>query len=75
MAYVAFIALAVVFYRIGEHEYRTSWPLASASLLLSFGGSYFFGLFGMIGANILLYIGLTVYNIFSGRPPGSSSGF
>jgi hypothetical protein len=75
MAYVALIALAVTFYRVGEHEYRTGWPLAGASLLLSFGGSYFFGLFGMIGANILLYIGLTIYNIVSDRPPGSSSGF
>jgi hypothetical protein len=75
MAYVALIALAVIFYRIGEHEYRTGWPLAGASLLLSFGGSYFFGLFGMIGANILLFIGLTIYNMVSDHPPGSSSGF
>ncbi len=75
MAYIALSALVVAFYRIGEHEYRTGWPLAVASLLLSFGGSYFFGLFGMIGANALLYIGLTIYNIVSGRPPGSSSGF
>jgi hypothetical protein len=75
MGYLALIALAVIFYRIGEHEYRTGFPLAGASLLLSFGGSYVFGLFGMIGANILLFIGLTIYNVVSGRPPGSSSGF
>jgi uncharacterized membrane protein YfcA len=75
MGYAILIALAVIFYRIGEHEYRSGWPLAGASLVLSFLGSYIFAFFGMIGANVLLYIGLTVYNIVSKRPPGSSSGF
>ena len=75
MGYLILAALAVVFYRIGEHEYRTGWPLAIASVLVSFAGSYFFSFFGIIGANILLYGGLTVYNIVTKRPPGSSSGF
>ena len=65
----------MVFYRIGEHEYRTGWPLAVASISVSFAGSYFSPVFGIIGANILLYLGLTVYNIVTKRPPGSSSGF
>ena len=75
MGYAILIALAVIFFRIGDHEYRSGWPLASVSILLSFLGSYFFGFFGLIGANILLYLGLTVYNPVSKRPPGSSSGF
>lgn len=75
MGYAILFALAVIFYRIGDHEYRSGWPLAGLSLLLSFVGSYFVPFFGMIGANILLYIGLTIYNVFSKRPPGSSSGF
>jgi hypothetical protein len=54
MGYAILIVLAVIFFRIGEHEYRTGWPLAGASILLSILGSQFFALFGMIGANILL---------------------
>jgi hypothetical protein len=52
MGYAALVALAVTFYRIGEHEYRTGWPLACASLFMSLGGSYVFGIFGMIGSQI-----------------------
>jgi hypothetical protein len=75
MGYLILAALAVVFYRIGEHEYRTGWPLAVASVLVSFAGSYAFPLVGIIAANVLLYVGLTIYNIVTKRPPGSSSGF
>ena len=75
MGYLILAALAVAFYRIGEHEYRTGWRLEVASVLVSFAGSYFSPVFGIIGANILLYVGLTVYNIVTKRPPGSSSGF
>lgn len=75
MGYVVLIALVLIFYRIGEHEYRSGWPLAGASLLLSLTGSHFFGLFGMIGANVALYLVITIYNMTSKRPPGSSSGF
>jgi len=75
MGYIILVALAVIFYRIGEHEYRSGWPLAGASILLSVLGSSFFAFLGMIAANALLFAGLTVYNIVSKRPPGSSSGF
>ena len=30
---------------------------------------------GILAANVLLYLGLTAYNIVTKRPPGSSSGF
>ena len=70
---VIVIALATVFYRIGEHEYRKGWPSAVASVLLSLLGGHFFGTLGIVGAGVLLFFGLTVYNML--RPPGSSSGF
>jgi hypothetical protein len=70
---VIVIALATVFYRIGEHEYRKGWPSAVASIFLSLLGGYFFGTLGILGAGVLLFFGLTVYNIL--RPPGSTSGF
>ena len=74
MAYVLLIALAVIFFRIGEHEYRGGWPLAGASLLASFIGSLFFPFYGIVGANIILFLGIIIYNLVSKRPPGSSSG-
>ncbi len=75
MGFLVLIALAVISYRIGEHQYRSGWPLAGASLGLSFIGNHFLPFFGMMGANLLLFIGITVYNLVSKKPPGSSSGF
>ena len=71
-------ALASIFYYIGDHEYyEKGWLLAVISFVLSIGTSYFLplGFIGVIGINILFYIGIMVYNIISKKPPGSRSGF
>lgn len=78
MAYAVIAALASIFYYIGNHEYYDKgWVLAIASIVLSLLACLFlpFGFFGAIGINLLLYVGLIVYNIISKRPPGSRSGF
>ena len=71
------IALAVIFYRIGDHEYHhKGWLLALLSLGASFGGAATgFSFIGVVAANVLLYLGLLVYNLLSKKPPGSQSGF
>ena len=72
------IALASIFYYIGNHEYyEKGWILAILSVILSFGISYLLplGFIGVIGINILLYIAILIYNIVSKKPPGSQSGF
>lgn len=78
MGYALIVVLASIFYYIGNHEYyEKGWLLATISVLLSFGASFFlpFGFFGMIGANIVLYLAILIYNLLSKRPPGSRSGF
>jgi hypothetical protein len=76
--YIIIGALASVFYYIGNHEYYDKgWLLAIISILLSFGAAYLLplGLIGIIGINVVFYLGIMVYNIVSKRPPGSRSGF
>jgi len=76
LALIILIAIASIFYYIGNHEYyEKGWLLGILSVLLSFGGSYLLGLLGIIGANILLYLAILIYNMVSKRPPGSRSGF
>jgi len=76
--YMLIGAIASTFYYIGNHEYYDKgWLLAIISILLSFGTAYFFPLklIGIIGINVVFYLGIMVYNILSKRPPGSRSGF
>ena len=74
MGIAILIGLAFIFYRVGESDYGKGWLLALASILASFVGSTFFGFLGTIVANVLLFIGLLVYNLFAKKPPGSQSG-
>lgn len=76
--YILIGALASIFYYTGNHEYYDKgWLLAIISILLSFAAAYFLplGLIGIIGINVVFYLGIMVYNIVSKRPPGSRSGF
>jgi hypothetical protein len=78
LGYALIGALASIFYYIGNHEYYDKgWLLAVISVLLSFGVSYLLpvGFIGIIGVNVLFYLGIMIYNIISKRPPGSRSGF
>lgn len=78
MWYIAVFFLASVFYYIGNHEYhQKGWLLALISILLSYGVTIFTptAFIGVVGINLLLYIGIWVYNTLSGKPPRSSSGF
>ena len=76
--YIILGTIASVFYYIGNHEYyEKGWLLATISVIISFGVDYFlpFAYFGIIGANILFYFSLLIFNLISKRPPGSRSGF
>ena len=69
---------AGVFYYIGNNEYHNKgWLLALISLGLSFGITRFTSLsfFGAVGANVLFYIAIWIYNVLSNKPPRSQSGF
>ncbi len=77
LTYLVIGGVASVFYYIGNHEYyEKGWILAIVSILFSFAAWYFlpFVWFGMIGANVLLYLILLILNMISKRPPGSRSG-
>ena len=77
-AYYIAGTVASIFYYIGNQDYNEKgWLLAIISILLSLGAGHFFqfALFGIIGVNVLFYLGLLIYNIVSQRPPGSRSGF
>ena len=78
MGYIVVFFLASVFYYIGNHEYhRKGWLLALISIGLSYGIMLFTpsALLGVLGVNILFFIGIWIWNIVSGKPPRSSSGF
>ncbi len=76
---IAVIAdFASVFVCVGNNEYHNKgWLLGTISVLLSLGVTYFtpLGFLGMLGANLLLYAGIWIYNVVSGRASRSSSGF
>jgi hypothetical protein len=77
-ALIVMLGCGALFYYIGDHEYHNKgWHLAGASFLLSLGALFLLPLsfLGVIGANLALYLGVFLYNMFSGRPPGSRSGF
>ena len=62
---------------MGDHEYhRKGWLLAGISVGLSYGVSVLtpLSLIGVLGINILFFIGIWLFNILSGKPPRSSSG-
>ena len=78
MWYIALFGLASIFYYIGDHEYHNKgWLLATLSIVLSFLIVILTpsGFIGMLGINFLYFLGIWVYNVFSGKPPRSSSGF
>lgn len=74
----AIVAFASVFVYVGNNEYHNKgWLLGTISVLLSLGVAFFthLGLLGMLGVNLLLYAGIWIYNVISGRPSRSRSGF
>jgi len=78
MWYVAVFFIAWIFYYIGDHEYhRKGGLLAAISVGLSYGITIFTpsALIGVVGINVLFFIGIWIFNVISGKPPRSSSGF
>ncbi len=76
--YLVVGVLALTFYRIGESEYvGKGWLIATISFIISIVSAIFtgWGIFAAAGGNILLFIGLTIYNMTSDRDPRSGSGF
>ncbi|GAT34377.1 hypothetical protein TSACC_22802 [Terrimicrobium sacchariphilum] len=74
----AIVAFASIFVYVGNNEYHNKgWLLGTVSVLLSLGVTYFTPLsfLGMLGANLLLYAAIWIYNVVSGRSSRSSSGF
>lgn len=61
----------ILFYRIGSHEYGKGFLVAALSILAGVLTFFVFawGRFGYLGSQILLFAGLTWYNIRY-RPPG-----
>jgi hypothetical protein len=70
-------AFASLFYYVGNNDYRNKgWLLAMLSVILSFVGFRTgFSFIGALGTNLLLFLGLFIYNVFSKKPPGSQSGW
>ncbi len=68
---------ASLFYYVGNNDYHNKgWLLAILSVILSFVGFRTgFGFLGALGTNLLLFLGLFIYNICSKKPPGSQSGW
>ena len=62
---------AVLFYRIGHHEYGKGFLVAALSILAGIISFFVLerGRFGYLASQILLFTGLTWYNI-KFRPPG-----
>jgi hypothetical protein len=77
MVYLITIGLAIVFYYIGNSDYyNKGWLLAILSFICSsLGLATGLSLVGAVGANVILYLILLIYNLISKKPPGSSSGF
>jgi hypothetical protein len=77
------IAFALIFYRIGSTDYGKGWPTAVLSILASFAGAAIASfasadsttaIIGVVGANILLYIVLFIFNVTRKAPSASPSG-
>lgn len=74
---ILIVGFASLFYYLGNNDYHNKgWVLAILSVILSFAG-FRNGLsfIGALGANLLLFLVLFIYNICSKKPPGSQSGF
>src|SRR5688500_17030290 len=73
ITYILIAALASVFYHIGENEYsRKGTLLAIASVCLSlFANSTDLWIFGVLVANVGLYLVCFVYNLIANKPPTS----
>lgn len=73
----AIVCFISVFVYVGNNEYHNKgWLLGTISGLLSLGVMFFtpLGLLGLLGVNLLLYAGIWIYNVVSGRPSRSRSG-
>lgn len=74
----AIVCFISVFVYVGNNEYHNKgWLLGTISGLLSLGVMFFtsLGLLGLLGVNLFLYAGIWIYNVVSGRPSRSRSGF
>ena len=60
------IVCAVIYYRIGEMEYKRGFPLGAVSIVVWIVTSYVLGwyLLYKIGAQVGIFIALTLYNVF-----------
>ena len=77
MWYIAVFFVASIFYYIGNHEYhQKGWLLAGISVGLSYAVTIFTptAFIGVLGVNLLFFVAIWLFNIFSGKPPRSSSG-
>lgn len=74
---ILIFAFASLFYYLGNNDYHNKgWLLAILSVILSFVGFRSgFSFIGALGTNLLLFLGLFIYNICSKKPPGSQSGW
>ena len=73
----AIVCFISVFVYVGNNEYHNKGCLlGTISGLLSLGVMFFtpLGLLGLLGVNLLLYAGIWIYNVVSGRPSRSRSG-
>jgi len=71
---VGAIGIAILFYYIGEHEYRgKGFLFALISVMLSVAIAFLtpFEFYGTIGVNLLFFIALWIWNIFT--DPAESS--
>lgn len=65
LAVLLIIAAAVLFYRIGDHDYGAGFVVAAISVGIGLVTWFVFdwGRFGFLGGQLLLFVGLTWYNL------------
>jgi hypothetical protein len=69
------ILFAFIFYYIGNHDYNQKGVvLGLASVALSLIGASYSIWYGFIGANVLFYLGIMVYNVVAKPPKTPKSG-
>lgn len=77
LAIAVIVCFISIFVYVGNNEYHNKgWLLGTISGLLSLGMIFFthLGIIGLLGVNLLLYAGIWIYNVASGRPSRSRSG-